>query len=54
MDYEYYNPNNVLVVDINNPIIPKGFLETPFEPVPEEILYKYSVRGLVNDLFDNI
>ena len=53
-DYEYYNSNNVLVVDINNPIIPKEFLETPFEPVPEEILYKYSVKGLVDDLFDNI
>ncbi len=54
MDYEYYNPNNVLVVDINNPIIPKEFLETPFESIPEDILYKYSVKGLVDDLFDNI
>jgi hypothetical protein len=54
MDYEYYNPNNVLVVDINNPIIPKEFLETPFEPVSEQIMHKYSVRGLVDDLFDNI
>ena len=53
-DYEYYNPNNVLVVDINNPIIPKEFLETPFEPVSEQIMHKYSVRGLVDDLFKNI
>ena len=53
-DYEYYNPNNVLVVDINNPIIPKEFLETPFEPVSEQIMHKYSVRGLVDDLFENI
>ncbi|MBP3564104.1 MAG: LPS biosynthesis protein [Alistipes sp.] len=53
-DYEYYNPNNVLVVDINNPIIPKEFLETPFEPVSEHIMHKYSVRGLVDDLFKNI
>lgn len=53
-DYEYYNPNNVLVVDINNPIIPKEFLETPFELVSEQIMHKYSVRGLVDDLFKNI
>ena len=53
-DYEYYNPNNIFVVDINNPVIPKEFFETPFEPVPEPILYKYSVKGLVDDLFENI
>lgn len=54
MDYEYYNPNNVFVIDINNPIIPKEFFYTPFEPVPEQILYKYSVRGLVDDLFEGV
>lgn len=50
--YDFYNPNNILVVDINNPVIPKVFLETPFEPVDDNILYKYSVAGFVNDLFD--
>ena len=54
MDYEFYNPNNIFVVDIKNPIIPKEFFETPFEPVPDKILYKYSVGGLVDDLFDGI
>ena len=53
-DYEYYNPNNILVVDINNPIVPKEFLETPFEPVSEQIMHKYSVGGLVDDLFSDI
>lgn len=54
MDYEYYNPNNILVIDIDNPIIPKEFLETPYEPVDEKILYKYSVAGLVDDLFEGV
>lgn len=54
VDYEYYNPNNILVVDINNPVIPKSFIESPFEPVGEEVLYKYSVAGLVDDLFEGI
>lgn len=51
MDYEYYDPNNILIIDIDNPLIPKEFIETPFKPVSEEILYKYSVAGLVDDLF---
>lgn len=50
-NYNFYNPNNILVVDINNPVIPRKFFESPFESVPEDILYKYSVRGLVDDLF---
>lgn len=50
-DYEYYNPNNVLILDIEKPFIPKEFLETPFETVSEDIKYKYSVRGVVDDLF---
>lgn len=49
--YEFYNPNNIIVVDLSNPIIPSDFMFSPFEPVPEEVLYKYSVAGLVDDLF---
>lgn len=49
--YDFYNPNNILVVDINNLEIPRSFLDSPFEPVSERILYKYSVSGLVDDLF---
>lgn len=51
--YDYYNPNNVLVIDRQNPVIPQGFLETDFEPISQEILYKYSIPGLVDDLFND-
>lgn len=54
VDYEYYNPNNILVVDIDNPVIPESFIESPFEPVDDKILYKYSVAGLVDDLFEGM
>ena len=53
-DYEYYNPNNILIIDINNPVIPQEFLNTPYETPSKEVLYKYSVGGLIDDLFDNI
>lgn len=51
VDYEYYNPNNILIIDHENPIIPKEFIESPYEDIEEEIKYKYSVSGLVDDLF---
>ncbi len=49
--YEFYNPNNIAVLDINSPHIEKEFFNKPFEEVSEEVLYKYSVRGLVDELF---
>ena len=51
VNYDFYNPNNILVINPNNPIVPPSFLSTPFEPIPDNILYKYSVKGLVDDLF---
>lgn len=51
-DYDFYNPNNIFLVDIDNPIIPKSFLDTPYQELSNEVLYKYSVCGLVDSLFD--
>lgn len=53
MKYDFYNPNNILVVDINNIDIPTDFLETPFEEVDKKVMYKYSVEGLVDELFES-
>lgn len=50
--YDFYSTNNVLIIDLNNPIIPKDFFETPFKEVDASILRKYSVAGLVDDLFE--
>ena len=52
IDYDFYNPNNILLLDIDNPIIPKAFLESPYQDVPKDVLYKYSVKGMVDSLFD--
>ena len=51
MEYEYYNPNNILIIDPENPIIPKDFIESSYIDVEEKIKYKYSVSGLIDDLF---
>ena len=51
--YDYYNPNNILVIDRNNPVIPKEFMVSDFEPIDSKVLYKYSIPGLVDDLFND-
>jgi len=54
MNYDFYNPFNILVVDALNPDVPKEFIESPFEPVDEKVMYKYSIQGFIDEVFQNI
>jgi len=42
-NYDFYNPNNILVVDRKNPKIPSSFLMTPYQIPKEDIYKKYSI-----------
>ncbi|AIY40057.1 Eps11J [Collimonas arenae] len=50
-NYDFYNPNNILVVDRLTPVIPGNFLLTVFCPVNEEIYRKYSLREWIAEIF---
>lgn len=52
--YDFYSPQNIHIVDIKHPVITREFVESPFEPVSKEVLYKYSVAGFVDDIFGDI
>ncbi|GGF17116.1 hypothetical protein [Flavobacterium limi] len=51
-DYDFYNPNNILVLDENTEInISPEFLTKPYEPLDEKIYYKYTIENWVNTVF---
>ena len=50
-NYDFYNPQNIAVIDFKDPKLPNGFINSPFVSVQEDLLKKYSVGGLVDDLF---
>ena len=50
-NYDFYNSKNIYVLDINHPIIPEEFLTTPFEKISDKVLYRYSIPGVIDDLF---
>lgn len=52
--YDFYNPNNILVVDTNHIDVPREFLESSFEEIDENVMYKYSLSGFVDELFEYI
>ena len=50
VNYDFYNPRNILVVDRNNIMIPKSFVEEPFEDLPEEIYKKYALTNWLREV----
>lgn len=52
--YNFYNPVNVLVVNAQNPEIPKEFIDSPFAPIGKDVMYMYSIQGFIDEVFQNI
>ena len=50
-EYDFYHPNNILVVDRTDPIIDKEFLKSPYVDIPVDIYNKYSISSWLNNLF---
>lgn len=51
INYDFYRPENVLVVDRYNPVISKEFIDAPWKEIPEEIYRKYSISSWLDTIF---
>lgn len=49
---DFYNPNNILIIDEKNINIPREFIDSPYEDLPEEIYEKYSLGNWIKQLLD--
>lgn len=49
--YEFYRPENILVVDRDNPQLDPAFFETPYRELPPDLYEKYSLDGWIRELF---
>lgn len=52
-DYDFYKYGNILVIDKDNPYVPKSFLVDDFKPIPKEIMDNYSVDAWVRKIFED-
>ncbi|WP_449400591.1 glycosyltransferase family protein [Chryseobacterium wanjuense] len=50
--YDFYNPNNILILNENISNLDKSFFETPYEKIPEEIYYRYTLDYWVKKVFE--
>ncbi|MBW7844047.1 MAG: hypothetical protein H3C45_00045 [Bacteroidia bacterium] len=49
--YDFYNPNNILIIDRNKPILKNEFWDTPYQPIDEEQRKYYSIEGWIKTIF---
>jgi hypothetical protein len=53
-NYDFYNVNNIFILEDGNYEVPESFFETPYENLPEEIYNKYHLKNWVKEiLLDN-
>ncbi|OCB77776.1 hypothetical protein B0A79_10655 [Flavobacterium piscis] len=49
-NYDFYNPNNILIIDHKNPDIPVSFFEKEYEKIPDAIFNKYTLDGWIENV----
>ncbi len=47
VNYDFFNENNIFILDRNNPIIDISFLEKPYVMLNEDIYKKYSLKNWI-------
>jgi hypothetical protein len=47
---DFYHPHNVAVIDRLNPTMSNAFLDTPFAPLRDDILHRYSLDGWLDEI----
>lgn len=48
--YDFYNPDNIAVIDRNDITIPEGFLDKPYSEIENAIYNKYSLESWIIDV----
>ncbi len=52
VNYDFYNPNNILLINVQDINFDNDFFETDYESIPEEIFKKYTLNHWVETVFD--
>lgn len=54
VNYDFYDPQNILIIDENNLNIPESFLHSSYHPIPNKIYKKYTLDTWVKTVFKEL
>ncbi len=49
-EYDFFDPDNILVIDRQSPVVPAAFFATPYRPLSPDMYYRYSLDGWIDDV----
>ena len=52
LNYDFYDPSNILVVDDSQKVDYKGFVESPYVTIKESVRNRYTIKGWIAEIFD--
>lgn len=52
LNYDFYNPSNILIIDRSNPVLDESFFDQQFIELDKDIYDKYSIESWINDIFE--
>ncbi len=52
LEFDFYNPNNILIIDEKMINIEKKFFETKYEPIDSKIFDNYTISSWVENVFE--
>jgi len=52
VDYDFYHPNNIAIIDSDAIEIPASFFSTPYQKIDENIIKKHHISSWVNKVFN--
>lgn len=52
VNYDFYDPNNILVIDRNDPKITNQFIKSPFQEIEDKVYKNYSLFNWVSEIFE--
>lgn len=50
IEYDFYNPDNIMVISRDNPSFDAEWLKKPYKMVSEEVMKRYSLTTFINDI----
>jgi len=53
INYDFYHPQNILVIDIDDISISESFVNTPYVDIEDKILNKYRLKNWIKPIFLN-
>ena len=53
-NYDFYNPQNILIIDEEKITIPNSFLNSSYVPIPDKIIEKYTLETWVKTIFKEV